>query len=72
MSIVGKGVLTASVVDLLLFVVWGGGGFCSTGESCTVGMGGAAAVVVVEARIFWEMLGPMVVANGAFGDIIDF
>ena len=64
--------LTASVVDLPLFVVWGGGGFCGTVESCTVGMGGAAAVLVVEARIFWELLGPMVVANGAFGDIIDF
>ena len=64
--------LTGWVVDLLLFVVWGGGGFCCTVESCTVGMGGAAAVVVVDAQIFWEVLGPMVVANGAFGDIIDF
>ena len=71
MGIVGKGVLTGWVVDLLLFVVWSGGGLCGTVESCTVGMGGAAAVVVVEARICWEVLGPMVVANGAFGDIIE-
>ena len=33
-------------------------------------MGAAAAVVVVvEARIFWEVLVPMLVANGAFRDI---
>jgi hypothetical protein len=50
----------------------GGGGFYGIVESCTVGMGGAEAVIVVEARIFWKVLGPMVVANSAFGDIIDF
>ena len=49
MSTVDKGVLTALVVDLLLFFVWGGGGFYGTVESCTVGMGGVAAVVVAEA-----------------------
>ena len=33
-------------------------------------MGAAAAVVVVvEAGIFWEVLVPMLVATGAFGDI---
>ena len=32
-----------------MFVVWSGGGFYGTVESCTVGMGAAAVVVVVEA-----------------------
>ena len=34
-------------------------------------MGAASAVVVVEAGIFWEVLVPMLVANGAFGDIVE-